>query len=328
MAWPTATKTNSMKASICLRYGSPDVLMIREVAQPVPQDHEVLVKVHAATVNRSDLSVLHGTPRVMRVFTGLARPRISITGTDFAGEVVATGAAVTSFRPGDRVMGFSFKGARSHAAYLTVPENGGIVTMPANLPYEEAAACLEGTFYAACGVLELQPRPGQKALVNGGTGAIGAATVQFLKHFGVHVTAVCRGEHMALVRELGAERVIDYEKEDFTKDGGQYDFIFDAVGKSSFARCKPLLKNGGIYSATDGLMNFLWRLTTRFSDKRVVFSMPKNIPGTLRFIRDLIEQGKFRPVIDRKYPFEQIADAFRYVATGQKVGNVVLMMDA
>lgn len=321
------TKTDNMKASICPHYGSPDILTIREVEQPAPKDHELLVQVHATTVNRSDLAMLQGTPRVMRVYTGLRKPKIAITGSDFAGEVVAAGGGVTAFRPGDRVMGFSFMGARSHAQYLTIPENGGIVAMPANLSYEEAAACLEGTFYAACGVLELQPGPGQKALVNGATGAIGSATVQFLKHFGVAVTAVCRGEHSALVRSLGADRVIDYEKEDFTNDKEQYDFVFDAVGKSSFARCKPLLKKHGIYSATDGLINFLWRLTTRFSDKRVVFSMPKNIPDTLRFIRDLIVQGKFRPVIDRRYPFEQIADAYRYVGTGQKVGNVVLTME-
>jgi NADPH:quinone reductase-like Zn-dependent oxidoreductase len=243
--------------------------------------------------------------------------------------IEAVGAGVTAFKVGDKVMGFEgMRGCGSHAHYLTIPETRAIMTIPEGLTYEEAAACLEGAFYAASGIRYLKPKEGQKALVNGATGAIGSATVQILKTYGVQVTAVCRGEHAELVRSLGADRVIDYTREDFTKDNEQYDYVFDSVGKSTFKRCKHLLKRRGIYTSTDGFENLYLQLFNFLrGGKRVVFLPPNDILGGLHFIKALIERGSFRPVIDRQYPLESIADAYAYVAQGKKIGNVIIAMN-
>ena len=201
--------------------------------------------------------------------------------------------------------------------------------MPGNITYDQAAACLEGAFYAASGINQLKLKAGQKALVYGATGAIGSSYVQFLKYYGVYVTAVCSSEQTELIRSLGADKVIDYKTDDFTKDSEQYDFVFDAVGKSSFVNCKRLLKKNGIYTSSNGLINLFWMLITPLlGGKKVIFSPPKNIKAGLNFIKDLIEKGSFKPVIDRKYPIDKIAEAFKYVATGQKIGNVIITMDA
>jgi NADPH:quinone reductase-like Zn-dependent oxidoreductase len=322
-----------MKVAFRAKYGSPKVLSIKEVDIPTPKDDEVLIKVYATTVNRSDCHLLTGKPLLMRLFTGLFKPKPSITGTDFAGQIEATGKNVTSFKAGDRVMGFGggLIGIGSHAQYLLLPETKAIkmiVNIPDNLKYEEAAACLEGAFYAS-GVIMLDPKAGQKALVYGATGAIGSSYVQFLKLYGVYITAVCRGEHIELVRSLGADKVIDYEKNDFTKDDERYDFVLDAIGRISFARCKHLLKKKGIYMSSGGMENlFLIFITPLFGGKKVVFKSFKSIKEGLSFIKSLIEKGSFRPVIDRKYPIDKIAEAFTYVATGQKIGNVIITMDA
>jgi NADPH:quinone reductase-like Zn-dependent oxidoreductase len=318
-----------MKAAVRSTYGNADVLRITDVDKPVPAAKELLIKVFATTVNRTDCGILGGKPFLLRLFAGLSKPKLSITGTDFAGEVQAIGGAVQSFKVGDKVMGFAGMGLQSHAEYLCIDENKAVLTIPENLSYPEAAACMEGSFYAASGVNLLKPKEGQKALVLGATGAIGSATVQFLKFYGVNVTATCRAEHRAIVQSLGADRTIDYQNEDFTKDREQYDFVFDAVGKSSFAVCKPLLKNAGIYSSNDGFENLFLALSTKlFGRKKVVFSIPKDLKGGLAFVRDLAATGKFRPLIDRTYPFHQITDAFNYVATGQKTGNVILQIGA
>ena len=269
----------------------------------------------------------------MRLFTGLFKPRLAVIGTDFAGQVEAVGSAVRSFRVGDRVMGFGgIFGAKSLAQYLALPETKavkGTVTIPDDLGYDVAAACPEGTFYAASGLNQLNPQAGQKAMVYGATGAIGSAYVQLLKYFGLSVTAVCRGENAALVRSLGADRVIDYEREDFTKDGERYDFVFDAVGKSSFLKCRTLLKADGRYTSSGGAENLLFALVTPLlGRKRVPFIPPRDVAATLKFILDLIEKGCFKPLIDRKYPLDEIAEAFTYVASGQKLGNVIVTMDA
>ena len=318
-----------MKAAIRSTYGSPAVLHVQEVAMPAPQPHEVLVRVYASTVNRTDCGILWGHPYLLRLFTGLRKPKVSVTGSDFAGRVEAVGADVTAFKVGDKVMGFEgLYGCSSHAQYLTIPESRGIMTIPEGLTFDEAAASLEGAFYAASGIRRLQPTPGQKALVNGATGAIGSATVQILKTYGVQVTAVCRGEHAELVRSLGADRIIDYTREDFTKDNEQYDYVFDSVGKSSFMRCKRLLKSKGIYTSSDGLINLFLRLfTSLWGGKRVVFYPPTDLKGGLHFIKVLIERGSFRPVIDRQYPLDRIADAYAYVAEGKKIGNVIITMN-
>ena len=322
-----------MKAVVRSKYGSPEVLSIKELEIPTPKHDEILIRVYASTVNRSDCHVLSGKPFVMRFLTGLFKPKVSITGSDFAGQIEAVGQNVRSFKPGDKVMGFGGGlGCGSHAQYFTLPETKAIkiiTTLPNNLTYENAAACLEGAYYALNSVNMLNPEAGQKAIVNGATGAIGSSAVQFFKYYGVDVTAVCGGENEALVRSLGADKVIDYKTEDFTKDSGNYDFVFDAVGKSSFFKCKPLLKKNGIYTSSDGAINLLLVLITPiFGGKKVVFRVVIKIKEGMNFIKDLIEKGSFKPVIDRKYPIDMIAEAYRYVASGQKIGNVIITMNA
>ena len=320
-----------MKIAFRSKYGPPEVLSIKEVETPTPKDDELLIKVYAATVNRSDYHILTGRPFFMRLFIGLFKPKLSTTGTDFAGQVQAIGKNVTSFKTGDKVMGFDggLFGIQSHAQYILLPETKAIkmmVNMPGNLNYEEAAACLEGAFYAAAQVHPLQLRSGQKVLVYGATGAIGSSYVQFLKYYGVYTAAVCR-EHAQLVTSLGADKVIDSTKEDFTKDTERYDFVFDAIGKSSFFQCKKLLKkNGGFTSSGGGLNLLLLMMTPLLGGRRVFFSFPKGIAAELTFIKDLIEKGSFRAVIDRMYPLDEIVEAYRYVASGQKIGNVIIKM--
>jgi len=322
-----------MKAAIRSKYGLPGDLRIQELEIPTPKDDEVLIRVHATTVNRSDCHVLSGRPFFMRLFTGLFKPQSSIIGTDFTGEIAATGSGVQSFKAGDKIMGFGGAfSCGSHAQYFILPERKAakaIVPLPVNKTYDEAAACLEGAFYAASVIMGLKPTAGQKALVFGATGAIGSSYVQFLKYYGTSTTAVCGGENEALVRSLGADKVIDYKKDDFTKDRERYDFVFDAIGKSSFIKCKKLLRKKGIYTSSNGAINLLWVLITPlFGGKKVAFPVPKSIKAALIFIKDLVEKGNFKPVIDRKYPLEKIAEAYEYVASGQKIGNVIITMDA
>lgn len=322
-----------MKAAVRSKYGIPGDLSIQELEIPIPKDNELLIKVYAATVNRSDCHVLSGRPFFMRLFTGLFKPKLSIIGCDFAGQVESVGATVQSFKRGDKIMGFGgVFGCGSHAEYFVLPETKAIrsmVMMPANLTYDQAAACLEGAFYAGSGILQLAPKAGEKALVYGATGAIGSAYVQFFKYYNVYVTAVCGGENSELVKSLGADKVIDYKKEDFTKDNEKYDYVFDSVNKTGFFKCKPLLKKKGIYASSGGFEYLLLAIFTPiFGGKKVVFRAPKDISGTLGFIKELVEIGQFKPVIDRKYPIERIAEAFMYVASGQKIGNVVITMNA
>jgi NADPH:quinone reductase-like Zn-dependent oxidoreductase len=289
-----------------------------------------LIRVYAASVSRTDNHVLTGKPFFMRLFTGLFKPKLSVTGSDFAGQVEAAGKDVKSFKVGDKVMGFGGVFCiGSHTQYITFPEAEGIVLMPHNITYVQAAACLEGAYYAAAGITTLKPSVGQKVLVYGATGSIGSAYIQFLKYYGAYVTAVCGGEDSELVRSLGADKIIDYKTQDFTKDAERYDFVFDAVDKTGFLKCKRLLKKNGIYTSAGGFEYLLWSLITRVSGgKRVLFLPPKDIKGNLGFIKDLIEKGSFRPVIDRTYPIEKIAEAFTYVASAQKKGNVIITMGA
>ena len=315
-----------MKAAIRSRYGSPEVLTVNDIPIPTPEDDEVLIKIHATTVNRTDCGVLMGKPHFSRLFTGIFKPRFTITGSDFAGQIEALGSHVKSFNMGDRVMGFGgMSGPGSHAEYVAFRETKGIITIPEGLSYDLAAASMEAPFYAWVGVKYLKPKVGQKALVYGATGAIGSSYVQFLKHYGVYVTAVCGGENRALVASFGADKIIDYKTEDFTKDTERYDFVFDAVGKASFTKCKRLLARKGIYVWSDGMINILLAMfTPLFGGKKVVFYPPTNIKEGISFIKTLIEHGSFKPIIDRKYPIERIADAFKYVDSGQKVGSVII----
>jgi len=322
-----------MKAAVRTKYGIPGDLTIKVLDIPTPADNEVLIRVYATTVNRSDCHVLSGKPLFMHVFTGMFKPKESIIGSDFAGQVEAVGSTVRAFKPGDKIMGFGgVFGCGAHAQYFVLTEAKAIeymVLKPDKLDYDQAAACLEGTFYAASGINQIKPKAGQKAMVYGATGAIGSAYVQLFKYYGVYVTAVCNGENADLIRSLGADKVIDYKKQDFTKDNEQYDYVFDAVGKSSFFKCKPLLNKKGLFSSSAGLENLLLAMITPlFGRKKVLFSAPKDIAGELNFIKGLVEKGKFKPVIDRKYPLEQIAEAYTYVASGQKIGNVIITMGA
>jgi NADPH:quinone reductase-like Zn-dependent oxidoreductase len=319
-----------MKAAVRSGYGSPALLRVGDVERPTPGNDEVLVRVYATTVSRTDCHVLSGRPFVMRLFTGLLRPRVAVTGSDFAGMIEAVGKHVQSFKVGARVMGFGgVFGTGSHAHYLAFPESGVITSIPDNLTYDQAAACVEGAIYAFNGVSAVNPRRGHTALVNGATGAIGSSMVQLLKYQGVSVTAVCRGEHAALVRSLGAERVIDYRTEDFTKDSRKYDLVLDAVGTSTFGKCKPILNDTGVYTSSGGFQNlFLALITPLLGAKKVVFPPPRGMRASLGFVRDLAEQGSFAPVIDRRYPLGKIAEAFEYVATGNKIGNVIITLDS
>jgi NADPH:quinone reductase-like Zn-dependent oxidoreductase len=318
-----------MKAAVRSRYGPPDILSVQEIEKPAPKDHEVLIRVHAASVNRSDCHILTGSPWPMRCFTGLFRPAVLVTGTDFAGRIESIGSNVQRFQPGEQVMGFGgVFGMGSHAEYLAFPETRGIVSMPANVTYVQAAACLEGAYYAANVMTQVSLRAGQKALVYGATGAIGSAYVQLLKWRGLYVTAVCAGEHRDLVKSLGADKVVDYKTEDFTRDAERYDFVVDAVDKTSYAACRKVMQDDGLYTSSGGFENlFLALITPLVGRKRVLFPGPKDIPGNLTLIKELVEKGCFRPVVDRQYSIEKISEAFSYVATGQKIGNVIVTMD-
>ena len=314
-----------MKAAVRTRYCPPEGMRLEEVDKPTAGDDELLVKVHATTVNRTDCGYRGGKPFLIRFFSGLRRPKVAILGTEFAGEVSAIGSAVTSFRVGDRVCGYCEGTFGAHAEYMTVGANRLIAIMPTGSTFEEAAPSTEGSHYALSFLRKAKVQSGQDVLVYGATGAIGSAAVQIAKSLGAKVTAVCGTENMALVKSLGADRVVDYLTEDFTKDRQRYDLVLDAVGKSSFRRCRRLLKPGGIYTSSDGWLNlFLAPITPLFRGRKVVFVLPHRDPEAVRYLKGLIESGEFKPVIDRRYRLDQIVEAYRYVETGQKVGNVVI----
>jgi NADPH:quinone reductase-like Zn-dependent oxidoreductase len=317
-----------MKAAIRREYCLPDGLKIETIDKPVPGEKDVLIKVCATTVNRTDYAVLTGKPLVMRLFTGLTKPTLPVTGTDFAGRIEAVGKNVRLFQINDTVCGFNDQGVASHAEYMVFPEDGAMINIPDKLTYEQAAASMEGAHYAYNFINKVNLHPGQKILLNGATGAIGSALLQFLTYNKIYVTAVCSAPNIELIRSLGADKIYDYTKEDFTKDEDKYDFVFDAVGKSTFGKCKHLLKQGGAYISSElgpGAQNPFLALSTKITgDKRVIFPLPHDIKKSLEFIRDLIVREKFRPVIDKIYPLENISEAFAYVSTGQKKGNVII----
>lgn len=321
---------NNMKAAVYEEYGSPDVLMIKNVEKPAPKDKEVLIRVYATTVNRTDLAMLRAKPFIMRFFTGLLKPNKQILGTDFAGKIEAVGKGVVSLKVGNKVFGFDDRGVSSHAQYMTLSEDKAL-TMPYNMTYEQAAASLEGAHYAYNFINKVNLKSGEKILVNGATGAIGSAMVQLLNYYGVNVTATCNTKNKELVKSIGANKVIDYTKEDFTRSGEKYNFVFDAVGKSSFAKCKPLLESGGVYISSElGWMAqnpFLALMAPIMGDKKVIFPVPSDCRRSVLLIKKLTEEGKFKAVIDRKYSLEEIAEAYRYVEKGEKTGNVVITME-
>lgn len=320
-----------MKALVYTKYGNPtEVFQIMEIEKPVPKSNEVLIRIYATTVNRTDEGLVTARYFIRRLFTGLSAPKKSIPGTDFAGQIEAVGPEVTSFKVGDRVFGFDDEILSSHAEYLSLSEDKALLRMPIDISYEEAAASCEGAHYAYNFINKVYVEKGQKVLVNGATGAIGSAAVQLLHFLGAEVIAVANTKNLGLVKKLGAVRVIDYTQNDFTAADGKYDFIFDAVGKSSFSKCRQLLNPKGIYMSSElGWMasNIFYALVTPiFGGKKVIFPLPAAIKKSLSFIKQLIEEGKFKPVIDRSYPIEKIIEAYQYVQTGQKTGNVVIKM--
>ena len=323
-----------MKAVVYTRYGSPDVLQLKEVEKPVPEDGEVLIKVHATTVNRTDCATIRAIPFFARIITGIFRPGKQVPGTEFAGDIESVGKNVSSLKAGDKVFGFDDQGAESQAQYMTIDEDKA-VTIPDEITYEQAAASSEGAHYAYNFINKVSLRKGQHVLVNGATGAIGSAAVQLLKYFDVNVTAVCATKNVELVKSLGADKVIDYIKQDFTKDEHKYNFVFDTVGKSSFFKCKHLLQSGGVYMSSDlGYMaqNIFLPLITPvikslLGNRKTASPIPVDVRRSLLLIKKLIEQGKFETVIDREFPFDQIIDAYRYVEKGHKTGNVVITVE-
>ena len=318
-----------MRAVVHDRYGGPDVLRLEEVERPVPNDDEVLVKIHATTVSRSDCGFREADPFILRFFTGLRRPNRRILGSELAGEVASIGKNVTRFKVGDHV--FGLKGFGAHAEYVCVRENGRLEHKPAGMPFEEAAAVCDGALMALTSLRRGGIRPGQSILIYGASGSIGTAAVQLAKHFDADVTAVCNTKNLELAKSLGADHVIDYTREDFTRSGERYDVIFDAVGKHSFMRSRGSLKPGGIFLETD--LGFMWHvpalilLTRWIGNKRVTIATPQYKARDVLFLKELIEAGKYRAVIDRSYPLDEVVEATRYVETGQKTGNVVLIVN-
>jgi NADPH:quinone reductase-like Zn-dependent oxidoreductase len=316
-----------MRTVVHDRYGPPEVLRVEDVERPDPTEDEVLVGVHASTVTRGDtMGVRSVDYRFTRIFTGIRRPRRTIHGTEFAGRVEAVGAAVTEFGVGDEV--FGIKGG-ANAEYVTVSESGVIAHKPKALTYEEAAAVPEGSLLALTCLRPADPLRGKSVLVYGAAGSVGTAAVQLLAHhFDLDVTAVCDTKDVEVVRSLGARDVVDRLREDFTKNGQTYDVIFDAVGKHSFRRCRRSLKAGGIYISMDlGFMYHvpLLALFTRFiGSKRAALGIGRYRKEDLLLVKELVEKGKYRPVIDRTYALDEIVEATRYVEAGQKTGNVVL----
>jgi len=319
-----------MKAAINTKYGPPEVVQIQEVDKPTPKDNEVLIKVFAATVNRTDCGFRSAEYFISRFFSGLINPTNQILGNEFAGLVEAIGKNVTLYKVGDKVFGYNDTKFGAHAEFMTMAEDASIATIPNNLTFDEAAPITEGGHYALCDIRAAKVQSGQKVLVNGATGAIGSAAVQLLKYFGADVTAVCDTKNVELVKSLGADVVIDYLTNDFTKTNETYDFIFDAVGKSSYANCTKILNETGIYISTElgknGANVFLALITPLFGGKKVLFPIPSINKKDVEFLKELVETGHYKPLIDRKFTLEQIVEAYKYVETGQKIGNVIITL--
>lgn len=323
-----------MKAMVYDRYGSPDVLQLKEVTKPTPKENEVLIKTHATTVTSGDrrvrsLDVPTGFGFISRLVFGVSRPRQPILGTEIAGVVESTGKNVSKFKAGDQVFAFAGASMGCYAEYKCMPENGAMAKKPATLTYGEAAALSFGGTTALDFLRRANLQRGERVLVNGASGGVGTAAVQLAKHFGADVTGVCSSDNVALVRSLGADHVIDYTKEDFTQNGETYDVIVDTVGTASYSRSKGSLTDRGrllmVIGDLPDMLLIPWVSMT--SSQKVIAGPAAERAEDLGFLADLVEAGEFRPVIDRRYPFEQIAEAHRYVDTGRKKGNVIVTLE-
>lgn len=315
-----------MKAAIRRKYCSPNQIKIESIDKPVPKEDEVLIKVYATTVNRTDCANLTAKPFIMRFVLGFMKPRQIILGTDFSGEIISTGKNIKSFRVGDKVYGFNDLGSESHAEYMIKTEEN-LFHIPENIDLKIAAASLEGAHYAYSFIHKVTIQSGQRVLINGATGGIGSALLQFVRQYDVKITATCTTKNMELIKSLGADKIYDYTKEDFTDDDEKYDFIFDAVGKSTFGKCKPLLKEKGIYISSElgpYSQNIFYSLLASIMNKKVIFPIPYSKQKSIPFISNLLEKGKYKPVIDREYSLEDISKAYEYVIIGQKTGNVII----
>ena len=317
-----------MRAVVYDRYGPPEVLRIEDVEPPAPDEDEILVKVCATTVTRTDTGLRGAEYFISRVVTGLFRPKRKILGLELAGEVQAVGAAVTEFDVGDHVFGVR---SGAHAELVCVREGGAIAHMPTGVTFEEAAASCDGAALALACLRKAGELKGRRVLVYGASGSVGTAAVQLAKHFGAHVTAVCNTKNLELARSLGADEVVDYLKEDFTKNGETYDAILDAVGKHSFRRARKSLTPTGRFLETD--LGFMWHvpflavLTRWIGGRKVRLGVTKYSKADVLLLKKLIEAGRYCAVIDRRYPLEDVIEATRYVETGQKTGNVVLTVN-
>lgn len=329
-----------MKAIVCTKYGPPEVLQLKEVEKPVPKGKEILIKIHATPVSFGDKLVRNLkeiTPGKFhmpflfwlfaKIYFGFRKPKITILGSEFAGEIEAVGKDVKLFRKGNQVFGYRGSRMGAYAEYLCMPENGVVAIKPANMTYEEAAAVPYGAIMALNLLRKVNLQPGQRVLINGASGGIGPAVVQLAKfHFGAKVTGVCSTPRLEYVKSLGADKVIDYTKEDFTNSAETYDFIFDILGKSSFSRVKRSLKPNGrcllVSFKMKQLLQMLW--TSLIGNKKVICALSTEKAEDLVFIKELIEAGKIKTVIDKRYPLEQAAEAHGYVEQGHKKGNVVI----
>jgi NADPH:quinone reductase-like Zn-dependent oxidoreductase len=322
-----------MKAIVYTRYGSPDVLRLKEIEKPTPKDDEVLIKVFATTATSADwrvrtLNVPVGFGIISRLAFGIFGPRQPILGSELAGEIESVGKNVTQFRAGDQVFAFSDASMGCYVEYKTMSENGSLAIKPPTLTFEEAAALSFGGTTALHFLRKGNIQSGDEVLINGASGAVGTAAVQLAKYFGANVTGVCSAANLELVKSLGADKVIDYTKEDFTENGEAYDIIVDTAGTTPFSRCKGSLKEGGrlllVLSGLPAMLQIPWVSIT--TSKKVIAGPAAARPEDLRYLATLVEAGEFKPVIDRCYPLEHIVEAHRYVETGHKKGNVVIMV--
>ena len=330
-----------MKAIIYTEYGSPNVLQLKEIEKPVPKDNEILIRIHATQVNIGDIwarNFKEISPRRFtmplpfwlpaRMYFGFTKPRINILGSELSGQIEAVGKTVKRFKKGDQVFGYRGQSMGANAEYLCMPEDGLVAIKPVNMTYEEAATVPYGALTALNLLRKVNIQHGQKILINGASGGIGSAAVQLAKYFGAEVTGVCSTPRLEFVKSLGADKVIDYTKEDFTQNGETYDLIFDILGRSSFSRCKSSLNENGRYLLASFKMKQLFQMlwTSRIGSKKVICALSGEKLEDLLLIKELVEAGKIKSIIDRRYPLEQTAEAHRYIEQGHKKGNVVITL--